>query len=210
LNTRFEFPDSLELSPEGRPAATYRLNGAVLHSGQAVAGHYTSLIRLGGKWVKFNDTEVTEVTPTEFQRDSLGGEGRLSAYLLFYVDHAALVDGRTVLDTSRLPCLNDDQTTITQGDTRFHLEQCAFSPLLADAVVKSAPFPQARAYYFLVFCHSRMSDLARSFIACFDRAPKDELLDWLVEHFETAVLPVFSIAPPPRSSTLSPRSSSLS
>ncbi|CAK8688756.1 unnamed protein product [Clavelina lepadiformis] len=122
----FRFPHEVDMQPylyDASPAhrtrhrtseqQLYRLVGIVIHSGQAQAGHYYSLIkdRRGnptsnphhGRWFKFNDTNVEEFEMTEqsLEEECFGGtftskvyergipydEERLrywNAYLLFY------------------------------------------------------------------------------------------------------------------------------
>ena len=50
--------------------------GIVIHSGQASGGHYYSLIRDQGKWLKFDDTEVAEIelTDEELESQCFGGD----------------------------------------------------------------------------------------------------------------------------------------
>jgi hypothetical protein len=73
LNSRFESPDSLSLAADGGAPARYDLHGAVIHIGEAVAGHFVSVIRLGGRWLKFNDSKVSEIAASEFHREVFGG-----------------------------------------------------------------------------------------------------------------------------------------
>jgi ubiquitin C-terminal hydrolase len=69
----------------------YTLFAAIIHSGGAGAGHYYTLARpnAGGKWYKFDDVSVTSVDFSSVQRRCEGGEGRESAYMLFYSKDSA-------------------------------------------------------------------------------------------------------------------------
>lgn len=109
LNDYFEFPLELNLgkwvnlpSEDGLSLIdepnrfTYRLKGVIVHSGTSEFGHYYSFIRIGEKWIEFNDTKVSEFSPTSenlkkewFGADSDGGmfpftSTSKSAYMLFY------------------------------------------------------------------------------------------------------------------------------
>ena len=112
LNDFFEFPMELDLkkwckfSSEEEAEATetnYKLKGVLIHSGTAQAGHYYSYIRIGEKWVEFNDTKVSQFEPSEvnlhrewFGEGKSGGAGdpmdrigpnlggSTCAYMLFY------------------------------------------------------------------------------------------------------------------------------
>jgi hypothetical protein len=190
LNLRFEFGETLEVSVEGQPGGNYQLHGAVIHTGEALAGHYTSVIKLNGKWIKFNDTDVSEISEAQFQREAFGGEGRSSAYLLFYIDRNAIIDGHAIFGNFPLHFSDEIVGIISQHDALSNVEQCAYSPALANVIVQSGSFAQIRDYYFQVFSHSRMSDLAKSFIPWFEKAD-DGFLDWLIANLQTKVIPIF-------------------
>ena len=95
----------IENHHESPTNAQYRLKGVVVHSGQASGGHYYSFIRdsgESGKWLKFDDCDVSEIelTDEELTSQCFGGDqgeiwdtrrnsyrrGRRwwNAYLLFY------------------------------------------------------------------------------------------------------------------------------
>lgn len=66
----------------------YRLHAAVVHEGQASAGHYWVYIHdpVSGGWMKFNDIQVVEASWQEVLQDSVGGHNNTSAYCLLYID----------------------------------------------------------------------------------------------------------------------------
>jgi len=76
----------LKIAGEG-----YTLFAAIIHSGGAGGGHYYTIARpnAGGKWFKFDDVCVTGVEFSSVQRSCEGGEGRESAYMLFYSKDSA-------------------------------------------------------------------------------------------------------------------------
>jgi ubiquitin C-terminal hydrolase len=160
LNSRFEFPDHLDLMN-----AHFVLNGVVLHTGEVNAGRYTSLIQMNEKWVTFNDMEVVEIEQSQFEEDSFGGsqDARTTAYLLFYVNPEASVEGKRILDSFALGFDPQILSLIDEDNDRFLLEQHAFSEHLARFVLTHAKWPQLRDFYFNVFCHSRLADLAVTF-----------------------------------------------
>ena len=109
LNDFFEFPLELNLgkwvnlpADEGlslidEPSKfTYRLKGVIVHSGTSEFGHYYSFIRIGEKWIEFNDTKVSEfnLTPENLKKEWFGADSdggmfpftstSKSAYMLFY------------------------------------------------------------------------------------------------------------------------------
>lgn len=64
---------------------SYRLLSVTIHYGDLTGGHYYSYVRVGERWLRFNDTVVTEVPQSTVFAD---GQGLLSAYAgcycLFY------------------------------------------------------------------------------------------------------------------------------
>ncbi|XP_077448905.1 ubiquitin carboxyl-terminal hydrolase 28 [Stigmatopora argus] len=66
----------------------YRLHAVLVHEGQASAGHYWAYIydHAHRRWMKYNDTSVTESSWEELERDSFGGVTNASAYCLMYID----------------------------------------------------------------------------------------------------------------------------
>jgi ubiquitin C-terminal hydrolase len=86
INTRFEFPQSLDLSRIVGKSAVFTLYGVLVHSGSARGGHYFAYLRIGGSWLKFNDSSVTPATQSEAVTGTVGGsDTSASAYLLVYV-----------------------------------------------------------------------------------------------------------------------------
>jgi ubiquitin C-terminal hydrolase len=59
------------------PVQDYTLVGVTVHSGQAAGGHYYSFIRHRetGKWLRFDDSDVTpyELTEARMRKDFFGG-----------------------------------------------------------------------------------------------------------------------------------------
>jgi hypothetical protein len=87
LNTRFEFPATLDIAQITTTPdvpVVYELAGIVQHSGTALSGHYVSHVRVSDKtWVTFNDVAVTEVSASVIAQTFGGGDGG-NAYVLFY------------------------------------------------------------------------------------------------------------------------------
>jgi ubiquitin C-terminal hydrolase len=188
LNSRFEFPDHLDMMNDH-----FLLNGVVLHTGEVSAGHYTSLTRMNGKWVKFNDMEVVEIEQSQFEEESFGGgqDARATAYLLFYVNPEASAGGKKILDSFTLRFHTQIMSLIDEDNDRFLLEQHAFSEHLARFVLSRAKWPQLRDFYFNIFCHSRLADLAVDFGKQLEKLFDGAFIDWLVANFGVKVVPVY-------------------
>jgi ubiquitin C-terminal hydrolase len=97
VRDRYEFPMSLNIGPymtDNTQDEPYTLKGVILYGGTAEGGHYMSLIEIGGKWIRFNDMEVSELPQNEFESATFGGnvgsDYGPSAYLLFYVKVGAV------------------------------------------------------------------------------------------------------------------------
>ena len=89
INDRFEFPEELDLQDyvidEKKSQETkYRLFGILIHIGNASFGHYEALMLVNGRWLLFNDNQVSEFSHTI--ESTFGGEGTWgSAYFLSYI-----------------------------------------------------------------------------------------------------------------------------
>jgi ubiquitin C-terminal hydrolase len=184
LDSRFEFPDHLDMGK-----VHFVLNGVVLHTGEVNAGHYTSLVRMNETWVKFNDMEVVPITQLEFEEDAFGGgQGvRSTAYLLFYVNPESRVVGKGILDTFELRFDPQIMSLIDKDNDQFLLE-LAFSEQSANFVLSHAKWPD---FYFNVFCHSRLADVAADFEKQLEKAFDDGFIDWLVANFSSRLVPVY-------------------
>lgn len=117
VNTRFEFPDVLDLSKflaqdsEKGNAPVYKLTGVLVHSGRYGGGHYYAYLWSEEKkmWHKFNDSTVTVSSPSEAIDDNFGGMGSTgyakshSAYMLIYVRKADIDDIMAPVEKSQVP-----------------------------------------------------------------------------------------------------------
>lgn len=85
INDRFEFPTHINLEAylaagAERPVPLdYTLHSVLCHGGDSQGGHYFVYICLGGRWFKFDDTRVTQVSEAEAVQDNYGldAEGEL-------------------------------------------------------------------------------------------------------------------------------------
>jgi ubiquitin C-terminal hydrolase len=79
IDTAVEYPDVLDTADfAATPTGTYRLIGAVFHSGGLGGGHYTAaaLDQPSGQWYYFNDSSASRVDKS--------GAHRTSAYIIVY------------------------------------------------------------------------------------------------------------------------------
>jgi ubiquitin C-terminal hydrolase len=200
LGTRFTFRPSLTVPLADSTTRHYELHGVILHAGEVTAGHYSSIVRLDGYWVTFNDTEVKETNLTELEQASFGGtvDVRTAAYLVFYIDPQAAADGHGILSTGPLSFSQPILEEITADDARFSLESCAFGLQSAKIVLERAKMPQLLDFYFNVFCHSRHESLAPEFSDRLTDRCDDSTIGYLITNFVTKIAPVYhscSIAP---------------
>lgn len=81
----------MHLEAKGIPSV-YRLKGIVVHEGQGLAfGHYYSIVKSQGKWIKFDDTRVHIISDAEaqtyFGEPPVSKQSRMGwpcAYMLLY------------------------------------------------------------------------------------------------------------------------------
>jgi ubiquitin carboxyl-terminal hydrolase 8 len=80
ISTPVDYPDSLDSRrfTTSREGATYRLTGAVFHSGTMGGGHYTSAVldQAENRWYYYNDSSARPVDTREAHSSN--------AYILFY------------------------------------------------------------------------------------------------------------------------------
>lgn len=85
----------------------YNLHAILMHEGQASSGHYYVYIldSQQGKWRKYNDIYVTEVSEEEVMLDAQGGKGFSSAYSLVYTNYDLIPrDARSLLRSYSIIC----------------------------------------------------------------------------------------------------------
>ncbi|OHT16226.1 hypothetical protein TRFO_13403 [Tritrichomonas foetus] len=88
LNNHFEYPNTLNIDflCKNPPQTNYKLFAIIVHSGNAIGGHYTSYVNLRNKWWGFNDVEVSPISEEELKSITFGNASMISsAYVLFYV-----------------------------------------------------------------------------------------------------------------------------
>ncbi|WEL38209.1 ubiquitin carboxy-terminal hydrolase [Encephalitozoon hellem] len=82
VNDYFEFPSSIDMSPfmekddgeEKQSDETYDLYSVIVHRGDHDEGHFYAYLKIGGRWLKFNDTVVTEAGEMEAMEHNFGGK----------------------------------------------------------------------------------------------------------------------------------------
>ena len=95
INDRFEFPFEIDMSTynvdyradqsKAPKPDVYSLVGVLVHSGTAESGHYYSYVQerdrsWRGKWVEFNDMDVSEFRSADIDSTSFGGWSEMTAY----------------------------------------------------------------------------------------------------------------------------------
>jgi hypothetical protein len=149
----------------------FSLTGIVNHSGTAMGGHYTSCVKINGKWFKFDDINVTEIPESAVMDDSLFGldyrmifsldDHTPSAYLLFY----AKSDLAIPESDEKLTDPSDAQLVATiEVESRTNMElQAVFSPAILHLMMHETNLDLLLLYLFNVFAHSAHTADARPF-----------------------------------------------
>lgn len=84
INDRYEFPETIDLSPYLDPdvlkknpgPCVYNLHGVLVHSGEISVGHYYAMIKpdVGDQWFRFDDDKVWRVTKEQAFDENFGHE----------------------------------------------------------------------------------------------------------------------------------------
>ncbi|CUS22527.1 LAQU0S05e07382g1_1 [Lachancea quebecensis] len=84
INDRYEFPETIDLSPYLDPEVqkinpgpcVYNLHGVLVHSGEISVGHYYAMIKpdVGDQWFRFDDDKVWRVTKQQAFDENFGHE----------------------------------------------------------------------------------------------------------------------------------------
>jgi ubiquitin C-terminal hydrolase len=97
-NSRFEFPDEIDIQPflvPNHPNTLYQLVRFINHSSSANSGHYVSYNKFNdSEWYLFNDSYISTISQQEFEQSNYGGDfisldnyqmkNTTSAYVLIY------------------------------------------------------------------------------------------------------------------------------
>lgn len=99
--------DSFEQEKNG-----YHLHAICVHDGDADSGHYFIFIKdhHNNIWRKFNDSNVTIVQYDEVLFDSLGGNGKKTAFWVFY--------------------LSNEKTELAKQHNLYNNEMCSYRKLI--------------------------------------------------------------------------------
>ena len=81
INTKFEFPESIDLAQflaedaDRSKSSVFDLYGVLVHNGSTYGGHYYAFLRTSTdpQWFQFNDTHVTRTTVDKAVQDNYGG-----------------------------------------------------------------------------------------------------------------------------------------
>jgi hypothetical protein len=191
--SQFAFPDEVAVND-----SLYFLVGAVLHEGDGLRGHYTSVVKHDELYVKFNDKLVTEISQERFQQEAFGAIAGLNAYLLFYAMVGAEVDDRLITEEFPLAFPPELISEIEEDSRAFRIEQFAYERPFADLALQTPDLVCLQEYFFNVFCHSRLAALGPQFVTRFGALVCDDsALGWLSASFDARVAPVFFACPTP-------------
>jgi ubiquitin carboxyl-terminal hydrolase 25 len=80
----------------------YALHGLWIHQGVSGSGHYWAYLQSPrtGRWIKFNDSRVSEVDEATVMREAKGGHAHASAYFLIYMHESLIGGGEASLEAS--------------------------------------------------------------------------------------------------------------
>jgi len=174
INDRFEFPNQIDISPymveHGSPML-YKLTGVILHSGNGQGGHYISYVLQNGKWVCYNDAEISEIPDSQFESDTFGGKDAFdefnsgsSANLLFYTRIGGFIEEQSKKiyfqeKMDLIPYLPKETVSqINSDNSMFMRLQALFSEASYQFAI-NIMFPELLpVFFFNVFCHSSITE----------------------------------------------------
>jgi hypothetical protein len=168
VQSHFTFPLRLEMETwnEMDTSVLYALNGVVLHLGTVKDGHYVSIVKIDGQWIRFDDHEVTQITEVDVFHESFGGDETFaSAYLLFYVKIDSESEEIPVLAPVPIVDNPDIRKLVVDDNEMFALEQIAFRSYFAPIVLEFGSDQQLWNFVFRVLCHSKLLHLIPDFQA---------------------------------------------
>ena len=213
VNDKFEFGREIniqEYMSDPSVPLWYQLKGVVVHSGTAEGGHYSSIVLVDGKWIMFNDRDVSELSDEQFQETTLGGsagyqdeyESKPSAYMLFYSRRDATVEvNGEVLSLDVAPdteskCDPEIVREIEEENREYTRFQSAFSASMFKFVTDTQDPTLILEYFFNVFCHSSLTyevkvmEKALNSLIENDQHDVNKLMNYIVEHYPK-VEPIF-------------------
>lgn len=133
----------------------YTLKGVINHIGTPNHGHYVSLVKKDGKWVKINDTDSSyiddDVAMLECFGESVDDE---SAYLLFYV-----LDG---FDDRRTNVSPEIASQIDVDNRKYAQQLLAFEDFCFNMMPK-APYGTLISFFANIYIHSRKTSHVTQF-----------------------------------------------
>jgi hypothetical protein len=205
VKDRYEFHRILDIVPcmtDSSVSRKYHLKGVVLHSGSAQGGHYSSLILINGKWVMFNDMEVTVLPEADFDEATFGStlnaydewDNTASAYLLFYVrENSKVVVNDTELAFDSMfdltgKCDPRMVAEIEKENEEFSRLQAVFGSETFDFVCKIPDLTTVLMYFVNVFCHSGLAIYAESMkstLNSFLEGNRDKIVQYFSCHFDS-------------------------
>jgi len=156
LHDEFKFPDVVSLAgvlgcagaageDGGEDGGEYVLLSVLMHKGKAESGHYWSFVKDGARWLKFNDTEVHEVSAEVVLEQGKGSsDSDASASCLVYVEKGLLVGEDIDTNGARVALAGDLQLYVTADDAKFEIEIAEWNERVAaeaEAAAKAAESP---------------------------------------------------------------------
>lgn len=153
INSRFEFPTTLNMSEFSEEGTLYRLKGVVLHMGVAEGGHYVSVIRRDHKWILCDDSNIQELDEENFLNVAYGGDNDRNAYLLFF--ERDIENRNEISDTSLFKMLPEYLRNGIDSTNKSIMKDCSLlTKSCYDYFLNRIPSNITVYYFFNVLCHS--------------------------------------------------------
>lgn len=168
IDSRFEFPTTINMSEFSNIDSLYRLKGAVIHMGVAEGGHYISVVKHQSKWIKCDDCTLTEISDDAFFDLAFGGSGCCNAYLLFYECDG---EDNPISDNALLQMMPEEmRNRITEYNNSITRCCSLCTNASMDYFLKRLPSDISLTYFFKVLCHLRDRNKIKNFATHIENA----------------------------------------
>ena len=164
IYSRFVIPQEINIQKllVNNEEMLYELKGVVLHFGNANGGHYTSLIKINGKFYNFNDMNVSLFDENDFEKETFGGNQMNGcAYLLFYErKNKDEIDSNYEVDKEKETLLipPEMRSEIVKENDEFVICQSAFTMPTMHFASYCNEIQLMTDYYINIFLHSGLGE----------------------------------------------------
>lgn len=168
INDRYEFTTTLTIPSYDNETddpmdAKYVLSGVICHIGHATSGHYISHVKIGTRWIRFDDAMASEITEHEAVDATFGSaagseSGKSStAYMLFYqrLEETDSQDESNCFDLSSFEETDSDLVKKIREQNATYVRRLSLrSQWMTECVLSTGNFPVMMTYFLDAFIYA--------------------------------------------------------